>query len=156
MRSRDIECGLCGYEYDPDQHIACQSCPLHSGCNLVCCPACGYQTVDPQRSLLVRLVNYLPKFRSSAKIKGNAPDGVSLADIPPGGQAELVGFSDDFPSDRKAYLQAYGLVVNHQIQVVQHSPVTIIRLDNLELALENDLARGIRVQIPVTEPPGTE
>jgi hypothetical protein len=46
--------------------------------------------------------------------------------------------------------------VNHQIQVVQHSPVTIIRLDNLELALENDLARGIRVQYPVTEPPGAE
>jgi hypothetical protein len=156
MRSRDIECGLCGYHYDPDQHIACQSCPLHSGCNLVCCPACGYQTVDPQRSLLVRLASYLPKFRGSAKMQPEAYEGLSLADIPPGEQAELLGYSNDFPADRKAYLQAYGLVVNHQIQVVQHSPVTIIRLDNLELALENDLARGIRVQIPVTEPPGTE
>jgi Fe2+ transport system protein FeoA len=89
-------------------------------------------------------------------MRHEAIDGLSLADIPPGGQAELVGFSNDFPADRKAYLQAYGLVVNHQIQVVQHSPVTIIRLDNLELALENDLARGIRVQFPVTDPPGAE
>jgi Fe2+ transport system protein FeoA len=89
-------------------------------------------------------------------MRHEASDGLSLADIPPGGQAEFVGFSNDFPADRKAYLQAYGLVVNHQIQVVQHSPVTIIRLDNLELALENDLARGIRVQFPVTETPGAE
>ena len=76
--------------------------------------------------------------------------------IPPGEQAELVGFSDDFPEDRKAYLQAFGLVLKHKIQVVQHSPVTIIRLDNIELALENDLAHGIRVQFPVTEGPETE
>jgi len=76
---------------------------------------------------------------------------VSLAEIPPGGKAELVGFADDFPADRKAYLQAYGLVLNHQVQVVQQSPVTIIRLDNIELALENDLARGIRVQLPDVE-----
>jgi Fe2+ transport system protein FeoA len=83
-------------------------------------------------------------------------EGFSLMDIPPGGQAEVIGFSDDFPADRKAYLQAYGLVLNHEIQVVQHSPVTIIRLDNIELALENDLARGIRVQFPAVEPPSTE
>jgi hypothetical protein len=36
-------------------------------------------------------------------------------------------------------------VPNYWVQVVQHSPVTIVRLDHLELALENDLARGIEV-----------
>ena len=156
MKTREINCGLCGHRYNPDQHIACQSCPLHSNCNLVCCPACGYQTVDPQGSLLVRLASYLPKLVSPAKNNHNAFEGVSLADIPPGGQAELVGFADDFPADRKAYLQAYGLVLNHQVQVVQHSPVTIIRLDNIELALENDLARGIRVQLTGVEGPEAE
>jgi len=74
-------------------------------------------------------------------------DGVSLADIPAGNQAQVIGFSDDFPEDQRAYLQAYGLVINDQIWVVQHSPVTIIRFDNLELALETALAEGIRVQI---------
>lgn len=72
---------------------------------------------------------------------------VSLADIPPGNQAQVIGFSDDFPEDRRAYLQAYGLVINHKIHVVQHSPVTIIRFDNIELALETALAEGIRVQV---------
>jgi Fe2+ transport system protein FeoA len=74
-------------------------------------------------------------------------EGVTLADVPPGSHAELIGFTDTFPADRKAYLQAYGLVLNHQVQVVQHTPVTIIRLDNIELALENDLAKGIKVQL---------
>ena len=156
MKIRNIECGLCGYEYNPDQHIACQSCPLHSDCNLVCCPACGYQTVDPKGSFLVKLVSYLPKFNGASRMRRDSIKGFSLMDIAPGGHAEVIGFSDDFPADRKAYLQAYGLVLNHQIQVVQHSPVTIIRLDNIELALENDLAREIIVQFPAVEPPRPE
>jgi hypothetical protein len=156
MSVNDIECGLCGYSYNPDQHVACQTCPLHSNCNLVCCPACGYQMVDPQGSLLVRLASFLPKFSSTTNKRRSTLAGLSLAEIPPGGEAELAGFSDDFPEDRKTYLQAYGLVLNHPVQVVQQSPVTIIRLDNIELALENDLARGIRVKYPDFGPPGSE
>ena len=156
MSLQDIECIMCGYQYDPDQHLACQSCPLHSDCNLVCCPACGYQTVNHRRSFLVRLARYLSILKQSSKLVGETWEGITLADVPPGSQAELIGFSDDFPADRKAYLQAYGLVLNHQIQVVQHSPVTIIRLDNIELALENDLAKGIRVQLPSIEQPNAE
>jgi hypothetical protein len=156
MSVKDIECSLCGYSYNPEQHIACQSCPVHSNCNLVCCPECGYQTVDPQGSLLVRLASFLPKFGSPRNKGRKNFAGISLADIPPGWRAELAGFSDDFPEDRKAYLQAYGLVLNHPFLVVQHSPVTIIRLDNIELALENDLARGIKVQNPVIENPKKE
>lgn len=154
MSVKDIECGLCGYCFNPDQHVACRNCPLHSNCNLVCCPVCGYQMVDPQGSLLVRLASFLPKLSSPKNKRRETPAGLSLAEIPPGGEAELAGFSDEFPEDRKAYLQAYGLVVNHPIQVVQHSPVTIIRLDNIELALENDLARGIRVKYLVSGPAG--
>ena len=151
MSLQDIECIMCGYQYDPDQHLACQSCPLHSDCNLVCCPACGYQTVNHRRSFLVRLARYLSILKQSPKLVDETSEGMTLADVPPGSKAELVGFSDTFPADRKAYLQAYGLVMNHQIQVVQHTPVTIIRLDNIELALENDLAKGIKVQLSSAE-----
>jgi hypothetical protein len=99
------------------------------------------------------LARYLPKFDGSTKFNHRPFDGVSLADIPPGGRAEVIGFADDFPEDRKVYLQAYGLVLNHEVSVVQHSPVTIIRVDNIELALENDLARGIKVKIPPFDKP---
>lgn len=148
MRTRDMVCNFCGFHYDPDQHLACQSCPLHANCNLVCCPACGYQTVNPRRSSLVRLVRRFPRHK---KFPRKSQQGLTLADVPPGCTAEFMGFADSFPADRKASLQAYGLVVNHKVQVVQHAPVTIIRLDNIELALERDLARGIKVSL---SPPG--
>jgi hypothetical protein len=43
-------CSLCGYEYEAGAVTACQSCPLHGGCALACCPRCGYQEPDLERS----------------------------------------------------------------------------------------------------------
>lgn len=78
-------------------------------------------------------------------------EGITLADIPPGRRAEVIGFAENFPADRKAYLQAYGLGLKQLVQVIQHKPVTIIRLDHVELALENELASGIQVQLASME-----
>jgi uncharacterized C2H2 Zn-finger protein len=53
-----ITCPLCGYVFD-ETALACQAgCPLASvqGCNLLCCPNCGYQMVDERKSALVRLL----------------------------------------------------------------------------------------------------
>ena len=147
MSQQDIQCSMCGQRFDPEQHIACQACPMHSGCNLVCCPACGYQTVDPGRSKMVRLARFFTKLRSSSGSAQDRKDKTTLADVPAGCRAKVVGFSAGFPLDRRVYLQSYGLVLNYSVQVVQHSPVTIVRLDHIELALENDLARGILVQL---------
>jgi Fe2+ transport system protein FeoA len=72
---------------------------------------------------------------------------MTLADVPPGSHAKVVRFEADFPPDRRAYLQSYGLVMDYWVQVVQHSPITIVRLDHLELALESELAGGIIVQM---------
>ena len=43
--------------------------------------------------------------------------------------------------------------MNYCVQVLQHSPVTIVKLDHIELALESDLAKGILVKtdFPVNE-----
>jgi len=151
MSQQDIQCTMCGQQFDPNQHLACQACPMHSGCNLVCCPACGYQTVDPGRSKIVRLARFFSTLRSCSRSAQDRIDSTTLADVPPGCRAEVVGFSAGFPPDRRAYLQSYGLVLNYSVQVLQHSPVTIVRLDHLELALENDLARGILVKLPTSD-----
>ena len=108
-------------------------------------PSLWLPDCKPQALLLCSSGELLVQFETS-KFVGETNEGITLADVPPGSQVEVVGFSDNFPADRKAYLQAYGLVMNHQVQVVQHTPVTIIRLDNIELALENDLAKGIMVR----------
>lgn len=55
MNKRYVACPMCGYVFDPKEHTGCRSCPLEDGCATVCCPACGYQTIDVGRSHLVRL-----------------------------------------------------------------------------------------------------
>ena len=48
-----LTCPMCGQRFDPDANSACTACPLHAGCSLVCCPHCGYETIDTRRSRLV-------------------------------------------------------------------------------------------------------
>jgi hypothetical protein len=50
-----VICTMCGHRFDPAAHVACRSCPLQSGCQLTCCPACGFEMVNPDRSILARL-----------------------------------------------------------------------------------------------------
>jgi hypothetical protein len=45
-------CPFCGHSFDARQHVACQACPLQKSCLLVCCPACGFELVDVQKSTL--------------------------------------------------------------------------------------------------------
>lgn len=50
-----VTCPMCGTQFDPEQHISCQACPLQSGCQLACCPNCGFEMVNVQKSRLARL-----------------------------------------------------------------------------------------------------
>ncbi|MEJ2708161.1 MAG: hypothetical protein P8074_11155 [Anaerolineales bacterium] len=52
-------CTMCGYRFDPSQRTACSGCPVQRGCQLICCPSCGFETVDPSRSTLARLAGLL-------------------------------------------------------------------------------------------------
>lgn len=55
MTARRMRCTMCGHDFDPAAHVACQSCPLQKGCSLVCCPQCGYEMINLDRSFLARL-----------------------------------------------------------------------------------------------------
>jgi Fe2+ transport system protein FeoA len=48
--------------------------------------------------------------------------------------------------ERRAHLQAYGLVPGHWVRILQHSPVTIVQIEHLELAMEHGLARQVQVE----------
>jgi Fe2+ transport system protein FeoA len=69
----------------------------------------------------------------------------TLADVPLGCSVRVAGFSPSLNPDRRAHLQAYGLVPGYQVLVLQQSPVTVVRVENTELALECDLAEEIQV-----------
>jgi uncharacterized protein (DUF2225 family) len=65
-----ITCPVCGTSFDPEGRSACQACPLQHGCELVRCPQCGFETVDPQQSSLVRFTQRL--FSKKEKDTGQA------------------------------------------------------------------------------------
>jgi Fe2+ transport system protein FeoA len=69
----------------------------------------------------------------------------TLADIPPGDGVELRGFAPGLPQERRAHLQAYGLVPGRFVRVLQHNPVTVVQVEHCEIALEDDLACQICV-----------
>ncbi|MFM8322441.1 MAG: hypothetical protein ACKOC5_16125 [Chloroflexota bacterium] len=56
-----MTCSMCGHRFDPAQNVACGACPLSGGCQLVCCPACGFEQVNPDRSAVVRFFKNLKK-----------------------------------------------------------------------------------------------
>jgi len=73
---------------------------------------------------------------------------MTLADVKPGKQTNVTGFASNLSSARLAHLQAYGLVQGYPVRVVQQRPVTVIQVDFVELALEEELARGVFVDQP--------
>ena len=46
----DIVCPLCGTRYSETEGRVCHSgCPLQRSCQLLSCPACGYEVPAPTR-----------------------------------------------------------------------------------------------------------
>ncbi len=56
-----MTCPLCGCEFDETDHACTTDCPLAAvqGCNLICCPNCGYQMVDESKSGAAKLLRRL-------------------------------------------------------------------------------------------------
>jgi hypothetical protein len=38
-----MKCLLCGYEFEGERSVTCEGCIFSKGCNMVCCPNCGYK-----------------------------------------------------------------------------------------------------------------
>ncbi len=145
-------CPLCGHGFDPAEHLACQTCPLHSGCHLVCCPRCGHTTVDQGQSRLVRWMASLFE-RSSAQQsvrpapQGPAAGGVSacaLADLPLNCRARVADVSR-LPASQREQLRGYGVLPGCVLRVTQQAPATVVQIEHIELAIEPEIARAIRV-----------
>ena len=87
------------------------------------------------------------KSRSWKKPASTDRTAITLLDVPDGCQAVVKGFLHGMPAQRHAQLRAYGLAPGCPVIVVQHTPVTVIRIEHLELALEHGLAREIQVAL---------
>ncbi len=67
-----------------------------------------------------------------------------LTAVPVGSRAR-VGTLAALSIDHRERLQAYGLVPGHWLSVVQHSPVTVVQVEQTELAFEAEIACQINM-----------
>ena len=68
-----------------------------------------------------------------------------LAFIPPGEEVRLAGLGDEIDALQREQLTAYGLAENRPLRVLQQKPMTVILAEEVELALEHNVARHIWV-----------
>ncbi len=153
MIATQCTCPLCGHSFDPAAHLACQTCPLHAGCHLVCCPACGHTTVDPGAIAPGALDH-----RASGSLDRTAAGPASphpsvwnmrahlsaaLADVPLEQRARVVDM-EALPVAQRDQLHGYGILPGCVLRVVQRTPVTVVQIEHTELALETAIAQAMR------------
>lgn len=91
------------------------------------------------------------KFESIRRLKRREKECPErLSDAPAGCRVCMSGFAPAGECWRER-LQAYGIAPGREIEVVQQRPVTVVRVDHVELAFENVVAR----EILIGSPPGT-
>jgi Fe2+ transport system protein FeoA len=150
MTALSFSCPLCGYAFDPATNAGCASCPLHSGCQIVCCPNCGHSTVDPRES---RLARWATALLGRLGVGGAGPAATPIA----GGARPLttisapclvrvVGVAPE-GGERAERLRAYGLAPGATIEVIQQRPVTVVRIEHTELAVEAQIAGALLVEM---------
>lgn len=72
--------------------------------------------------------------------------GRSLHDAPTETVVTVRGFKPGLSPERRAHLQAYGLIPGRCAKIIQHLPVLVVQVDHCELALEADLACLIEIE----------
>ena len=146
-------CTLCGSEFDATA-VACHAkCAMGSGCNLVCCPNCGFQTVDETKSRLAGLLRRLwPSDRGTAghswRRGPNTPNRaleVPLTHIPVRTEVEVQRLTN-MPASRQTRLSTFGVVPGSQVEVLQRHPSPTIRVGETELALSAEILDQIWVR----------
>ncbi len=142
-----IHCQLCGFEFNPDQLTCHAGCPLHSHCNLICCPNCGYQVVDASRS---RAAGWLRRWWKPAAptqtVQPLTPGSICpLVDLPLGAEAEIEAM-DTLDPARLARLSVYGLCPGSRVCLLQRHPACVIRSGETELALSREILEQIQVR----------
>ena len=110
---------------------------------MVCCPVCGYTTIDTDKTTVGRIaLNLVP----SQNPKRDQATLSTLAEVPKGVSVRVVAV-ENTDGSRPLQMQAYGLAPGRLVQILQQEPVTVVRADHTELALEGDLASKVLVEV---------
>lgn len=71
---------------------------------------------------------------------------VPLSFLLPGAQARIDAIDDAIDATQREQLVAYGLAPNRLLMVLQQQPMSIVMVDEVELALEESVARHVWVK----------
>ena len=71
---------------------------------------------------------------------------VPLSFLLPGARAHIEDLGEGIESNQREQLVAYGLAPNRPVVVLQQKPMTIVMVDEVELALESSVARYVWVR----------
>lgn len=155
--SRILRCPLCGHAYDPETASSlCARCPLNTGCELTCCPACGHGTVDVETS---RAATWLAgRLRLRDQAPGDPAAAVPLTTLAAGSTAAIHDFDPAMYPGHRQRLQGFGVGPGCTVEVVRQAAVTVFRVDHTELAVDRDVSSLILVEphgpAPMPEGPG--
>lgn len=69
-----------------------------------------------------------------------------LTEVPARSHVNIAGFTSDAARDLRERLLAYGLIPGQDIRVLAQKPVTVLRIEHTELALEKVLAACVMVK----------
>jgi Fe2+ transport system protein FeoA len=91
----------------------------------------------------------LPFLRTAPQINIPVPAAQTrartLAQVSSGKMAKIAGFDTLAPIHRQ-HLQAYGLLPGRTVQVIAQKPVTIVLIEQTELAFESEIAGQVLVE----------
>lgn len=87
-------------------------------------------------------------FKTRAPDHETPPADLTVADLH-SGECALIGCLECPQVGRCERLMAYGLVQGQIIQIVQDHPAFVVRVDQTELALDEQVARCIHIQARV-------
>jgi hypothetical protein len=85
--------------------------------------------------------------RNGSLNREGGADHSTLVALPPGRKARVAGFGPGLSPEHRAHLQAYGVIPGHEVQTLQHSPVTVAQVEHTELAVEAGVARQIWLEL---------
>ncbi|NIM50569.1 MAG: hypothetical protein GTN62_09610 [Gemmatimonadales bacterium] len=111
-------------------------------CNLIRCPSCQYEFPEQPQSVtwLRGLLGRRPLLRPEAP-----GDIRSIRELKSGERATILCLGGG-STRRRNSLAVFGLVPGAELAVLQHHPACVIQVGETELALDDDIARGILVQ----------
>ena len=135
-----MKCPLCGHEYDEHAAACHATCPMNQSCTLLCCPQCGYQTVDESKTAAGWL-RRLWKGRSRVRLQAVGA-ARRLSDLEPGQSGQVVTIATQ-QAARLDRLSALGVVPGSRVTLRQRTPAFILCVGETELCVDESIAQEI-------------